>query len=243
MNTKMLKFLSVAAVLLVFLSACISLPRRGSGRLIRETRPVSGFQAVELRGAGNLEIIQDGSESLLIETDDDVMAHVITEVRAGTLYVDFDFDDPVSLMPTEVNVTLHVRSLERIAASGAWEITCASLEADRLEIAISGAGSVRLDDLQADALTASLSGAGKIEIAGQVLSQQVEISGTGKYQAGDLQSETAVISLSGAGQAIVWVSDSLEVETSGAVSVDYYGHPQVTVSQAGPGNLRALGDK
>lgn len=243
MNTKLHKIVLPLTLLLLLTSACTFLPRRGSGRLITETRPVSGFEAVVLSGAGSLEIIQDGSESITIETDDDVMPHVETDVRAGTLYVGFDFDEAVSLMPTDVNITLHVRSLDSISASGAWEITCAALEADALEIAFSGAGQVRLDDLQAASLTAEISGAGRMKVAGQVESQSVSIIGTGRYEAGDLQSETAVVTLSGTGQATVWASDSLEAHISGAGQIEYYGSPQVSFDQSGAGAIRSLGDK
>lgn len=243
MNARLNKLIPALTILLLLTSACTFLPGRGSGRLITETRPVSGFEAVVLSGAGRLEIIQDGSESITIQTDDDVMPHVETEVRAGTLYIGFDFDGAVSLMPTEMNVALHVRRLDSISASGAWEITCAALEADALEIVISGAGQARLDDLQAASLTAEISGAGQMRVAGQIESQRVSISGTGRYNAGDLQSETTVVTLSGAGQATVWASDSLEAHISGTGQIEYYGSPQVSFDQSGAGNLRSLGDK
>ncbi|MEZ0395135.1 MAG: head GIN domain-containing protein [Anaerolineales bacterium] len=241
MNLKNLKLISAAALVLFLVGACIALPPSGSRRLVTETRSVSGFEALVLTGAGQLDIIQDGSESLLIETDEDTMELITTEVRDGSLYL--GFDTSISFAPREVHVTLHVRSLERIAVAGAWEITCASLETERLEVEISGAGSLQLDDLQAEALSAEISGAGQMEIAGRVVTQEVSISGAGRYQAGDLQSETASVSITGTGQATVWVSDSLTVETNGAGRVEYYGHPQVSSAQSGVGNIHSLGDK
>ncbi len=243
MNIKILKLISAMAVVLFLLSACISLPRSGSGRLVTETRDVSNFDSVDLSGAGQLEIIQDGSESLLIETNDYLIEHITTEVRGGTLYVGFDFDTPISLLPTEIKFTLHVRNLEQISVSGAWEIACDSLEADRLSLEINGAGRVRLKDLRAEVLNASLGGAGQIVIAGQVDSQDVEINGAGQYQADDLQSETATVSISGTGQATVWASERLTVETSGAGLVEYYGSPQVVFDRSGAGEIRSLGEK
>ena len=243
MNAKLLKVFTGMAVLLLLVSACGFIPTRGSGDLITETREVSGFDAVEFSGAGDVEIIQDGTESITIETDDDVMEHVTTEVRGGTLVVGFDFDGPTSIMPTEMNVTLHVSELSEINASGAWEVTCASLETGDLQIGISGAGSVRIDALTADELTAEISGAGEMDIAGQVSAQHISLSGAGKYHAGDLQSETAEIGISGAGEATLWVTESLDVEVSGAGQVDYYGSPTVSFDQSGAGDVHSLGDK
>jgi hypothetical protein len=243
MNAKLLKVFTGMAVLLLLVSACGYLPTRGSGDLITETRQVSGFEAVEFSGAGDVEIIQDGTESITIETDDDVMEHVTTEVRGGTLYVGLDFDGPISIMPTEMNVTLHVSELNEIGASGAWDVRAESIETDSLEARISGAGSVRIDTLTADDLTVEVSGAGDVEIGGEVVSQRISLSGAGKYRAGDLQSETASIDISGAGEATLWATETLDVEVSGAGQVDYYGSPQVSFDQSGAGDVHSLGDK
>ena len=72
MNTKQLKVVTGMAVILLLVSACGILPSRGSGKLITDTRAVSDFEAVDFSGAGKVEIIQDGTESITIETDDDV---------------------------------------------------------------------------------------------------------------------------------------------------------------------------
>ena len=243
MNAKLLKVFTGMAVVLLLVSACGFIPTRGSGDLVTETREVSGFDAVQFSGAGDVEIIQDGTESITIETDDDVMEHVTTEVRGGTLYVGLDFDGPTSIIPTEMNVTLHVESLNEIGASGAWDVTAESLETGSLDANISGAGSIRIDTLTADDLTVDVSGAGEVEIGGEVSSARVSLSGAGKYHAGDLQSETTSIDISGAGEATVWATETLDVEVSGAGEVDYYGSPTVSFDQSGAGDIHSLGDK
>ncbi len=243
MNAKYLKISIGMAVILLLASACGIIPTRGSGNLVSETREVSGFDTVVFSGAGDVEIIQDGTESITIETDDDVMQYVETVVRDGTLYVGLDFDGIASIIPTEVNVTLHVVTLTGITASGAWSVHAESLETDSLEALISGTGSIRIDLLTATDLVADISGAGEFEIAGQVTSQQVGISGTGKYHAGDLQSEVVVIDISGAGEATLWVTESLDVTVSGTGQVDYYGRPQVSFDESGSGDINGLGNK
>lgn len=243
MNAKYLKVSIGMVIILLLASACGIIPTRGSGNLVSETRDVSGFETVVFSGAGDVEIIQDGTESITIETDDDVMPYVETEVRGGTLYVGLDFDGIASILPTEMNVTLHVASLNGITASGAWSVHAESIETDSLEALISGTGSIRIDSLIATDLAADISGAGEFEIAGQVTSQHVGISGTGKYLAGDLQSETVKIDISGAGEATLWVTEMLDVTVSGTGQVDYYGRPQVSFDESGSGDINGLGDK
>jgi len=239
------KYLSVLGMtcLLLLACACGFLPRRGSGDIITETRQVSGFDAVVFSGAGQVEIVQDGSESIAISTDDDVMPHVETEVRGGTLYVGLDFDGITSILPTEMSITLHVETLENIQTSGAWDVSSEALEAQDLQTLISGTGNITIGQLTADSLEAEISGAGEMEIAGTVAAQRIAISGTGELHAGDLQSETVEIDISGAGEAQVWAEGSLSVTISGTGQVEYYGSPQVSLDQSGAGEITSLGEK
>jgi hypothetical protein len=243
MNAKNLKIFIGMAVILLLVSACGLIPSRGSGNLVSETRAVSGFEAVDFSGMGSVEIIQDGTESITIETDDDVMQYVTTEVVGGTLYVGLDFNGIASIVPTKMNVSLHVAALNEVVASGAWEVHSESLETDRLVAEISGAGNIRIDTLTADDLTIDISGTGEMEIGGEAASQQISLSGAGKYRGGDLQSETVAIDISGAGNASLWVTGTLDVNISGAGRVDYYGSPTVNFDQSGMGTVHNLGDK
>lgn len=243
MNTKHSKLVAGLAMVLLFASACGFIPMRGSGNLVTETRQVSGYDAIVFSGMGEVEIIQDGNESITIETDDDVMPYVETEVRGGTLYVGLDFGGLRSIIPTEMNVTVHVADLTAVTASGTWEVRAETLEAESLEATISGTGSFSVGALTASDLNLVISGAGSMEIAGQVVSQGIEISGTGKYLAGDLQSETARVDISGSGKATLWVTESLEVTVSGSGTVEYYGRPQVSFDESGSGEIVGLGDK
>ncbi|MBN2388717.1 MAG: DUF2807 domain-containing protein [Anaerolineales bacterium] len=214
---------------------------RGSGDITTETYQVSGFDRVALGGAGRLEIIQDGSESVTVQTDDNLLEYLVVEVRGNTLHI--EYDDGVSLNPTLMVVTLHAQDLERVEASGAWEVGAESLTAASFRMDVSGAGNVRIEDLTAESLEVNLSGAGQVEIAGQVASQEIAISGVGRYDAGDLRSETAQITISGTGNAVVWATETLEITISGAGRVDYYGTPQLTLQESGTSDVNSLGEK
>jgi len=88
-----------------------------------------------------------------------------------------------------------------------------------------------------------LSGAGNIHISGIAGAQKLSLSGIGNYNTQDLKSTSASVSLSGAGNAMIWVTDALDVHISGAGSVEYYGHPIITKEISGVGSLDPKGDK
>ena len=224
---------------------------KGSGNIVVEDRKVSGFDKILVTGAGRLVITQGDSESLSIETDDNLMEYIETKVEGNTLEIGFTEDALFSsgrgqkaLDPTDGFIfRITVISLEEIAVSGAADIEVEKLKTDQFDINLSGAGQVSVDDLNADHLSVFVSGAGDVNLAGKVETQVIRMSGFGRYQAFDLESQDADVTISGAGGANVWAIETLDVTISGAGDVKYYGNPSVTPSISGLGRIQSQGDK
>ena len=58
----------------------------------QEKREVSGFSALMFRGMGRIDLIQDDHEELVIEAQPEIRSRIKTEVREGTLHIDYDED-------------------------------------------------------------------------------------------------------------------------------------------------------
>ncbi len=243
MNTKFLKAAVGLTVMAVLISACGLIPAMGSGRLITQSRSVSGFSRIEISGGGDAEIIQDGSESLTIQTDDNAMQYVTSNVTGDTLNLGMDFAGLRSVIPTRLHFTVHVKNLNALTTSGSWTVTSASIKTGSLEIAINGSGTVIIDSLTADQLTTTVNGSGEVTLTGQASAQTITVSGSGRYHAGDLQTQDSQIRVNGSGNATLWAIHSLGVHISGSGSVSYYGDPQVQFSQEGSGSIHSLGTK
>jgi hypothetical protein len=240
------KFQTSVMVLLLFvavltMTACNAVIT-GSGDLITETRQVSNFDRIELSGSGEVIVTQGGSESLSIETDDNVMKHVKAEVEGGTLKL--GFEEGVSIISsTRLIFYVGVDDLTGVAISGSGDVETDMLETDSLEAAVSGSGDVRIADLTTGEVKASISGSGEIDLAGEAAAQDITISGSGQYLAADVCSESVSVSISGAGDATVCATGTLDANISGSGSVDYYGRPSVNSSGSGSGKINNLGDK
>lgn len=243
MNTKKSKVVGLLTIVIFLLSACGIRIIRGSRNLVTESRSVSDFDRVSLSGSGEVVITQGEEESLTVETDDNVMQYVATEVRGGTLYLGFDTKRVKSISPTRLRFTLSVKDLVGVDVSGSGSVDSASIDTDRLDVAVSGSGDVRIDSLTAEDVEVRISGSGDVELAGEVTGQDITISGSGKYHAGDLSTETVEITISGSGDATVWTTESLDARISGSGSVDYYGEPQTSFSGSGSGEINSLGER
>jgi hypothetical protein len=217
----------------------------GSGNIITEDRAVSDFTRVEILGSGELIVTQGDHYALTVETDDNLMEYVKTEVQGRTLKLSFTEEARnKNLQPTRgfvFRVTLP--DLEDLVVAGSADISAERLESERLAIIISGSGDVRIDELISDDLTVQIIGSGDIEIAGVAAQQSFSILGSGSIDTGDLRGETVDVTIPGSGSATVWATDELRVTIAGSGNVGYYGSPTVTHSILGTGNISSLGDK
>ncbi len=244
-----MKKLSIAVLILIMVamltSACEINMVSGSGKVITDTRSVSGFNSVVFAGLGELNITQGSSEGLTIEAEDNIMPHILTKVDNGVLTISLDQENWQNMVrPTRnVKFTLKVRSLGALELSGLGNVTLPVLQADSLALKVGGAGSISIDKLNSSKVTCTMSGAGNMSLGGKVTSQTITLSGLGNYSAGDLDSQQATISLTGAGSATVWARTNLNVKISGAGSVSYYGSPTITKDISGLGVINSMGTK
>ncbi|GAP07042.1 MAG TPA: DUF2807 domain-containing protein [Anaerolinea thermolimosa] len=215
---------------------------RGSGNVVTETREVSGFNKVLLSGTGELIVTQGDKEALSVETDDNLLPYIITEVNNGQL--ELKLKPRLSLLfNTRLIYHLTVKDLNEIQIAGSGKVTIDRLNTSRLDLNTSGSGKFEIDDLQADSLSATTSGSGQFVISGKADNVSVEINGSGKFACPDLESRNVTVRINGSGEVTVWAKDTLDVRISGSGAVRYYGNPQIDQSISGSGNVRRLGDK
>jgi putative autotransporter adhesin-like protein len=235
----------VVLVLAAFASACSYTPPtiiKGSGNVISEPRPVSGYSEVSLSGVGTLLIAQNDAESLTIEGEDNLVAEITTRVDKGRLLIGVKQQNAI-LQPTRPLVYhLSVKQLNAISLSGAGNMQADSLAAPAFALEVSGVGNVNITSLNADSLRVALSGAGNATLGGKAVRQAIGISGIGSYNGENMAGEQATASTSGAGSIAVRASRTLDAHISGIGSIRYWGSPQVTQQVSGIGSVTRQGD-
>jgi hypothetical protein len=203
--------------LAVALSGCMGMNSvQGSGKVITETRNVSGFTGVEISGDAKLVIEPGDTESVQILADDNLMEYLDATVTGSKLVL--GPKNLASIAPTErVTYRVVVKTLSSLDASGSV--------------------TVEAKGVQTDSLSVSISGSGEIEISGEAASQKIVISGSANYEAENLNSKEASITISGSAKAVLAVAVKLDVQVSGSADVEYIGSPQVTKSISGSGSV------
>lgn len=222
--------LASCAALAAILSGCAV----GSGEIVTETRSVEGFDEIDLRGTGEVRITVDGTESLAIEAEDNIIGHLTSEIRGSTLVL--GVDRPIA--PTEnIIYTVTMVSLEGIEISGSGTVAVSEFGTEDLSLDVSGSGSADVTDVAAESVFVRISGSGAVTISGDADELDLSISGSGAFDGDRLEATSGDVDISGSGSATVHVSEILDVAISGSGSVEYSGNPSLTVDSSGSGSV------
>lgn len=247
MNKKMKMLLKItgillaAAIILIMASSCIRFTGTiGSGNAISEERKVDGFNKISVSAGINLFIKQDGSETLKIEAEDNVMPIIITEVKNGRLEIRYKQFLSFGFSATKpVNVYVSVKKLDEINASSGARVKAEEIKTDNFKVNLSsgalGEIIVLVTQIDADASSGSI-----IKISGKTDKQNINLSSSGNYDAENLTSKTAYVNVSSGSSAKINASDKLDVNISSGGIVQYIGTPKVSSNISSGGILKNI---
>lgn len=174
----------------------------GSGRVVRQQRPVSRFNGIETLGSEVVEVRVGAAPSLVIAADDNILPLIRSEVRNGTLKI-------------ESRGSYRIRGPIRV-----W-ITTPDLQSFKTM----GSGDVTIQGVNNRRLALALHGSGDIRASGRTGHLDVDIYGSGNAQLAGLAANDADASVFGSGNASVRASGRLQVSVFGSGNVHYVGRP------------------
>lgn len=241
------QLVSTVTVILLMISACRFVGDmenvRGSGTTAREERAVQNVRGVTLATLGDLTIELGDEEALVIEAEDNLLPHLETDVRGGTLTI--RSEPGVNLMPREpVRYYLTVKSLESLSVTSSGNIVAPALTAGTFKVESSSSGDIQVAGLDAERVDVEISSSGDVAIdSGHVERQEVKIHSSGIYMADDVQCERATVELTSSGNANIWATDSIDASLSSSGELRYYGDAEVKQSTTSSGKVVSLGDR
>jgi Putative auto-transporter adhesin, head GIN domain len=212
----------------------------GSGNIKTETRTVTDFTGIQIALPSKVTLRQGNSESVVIETDDNILPEIETVVESGNLKIR-PREKNGRLKTKTLNVTVNFKSIERLSAAGAGEVRADSIKVEKLKVSVAGSGNVRIQSIEADTLNFSIAGSGDFNAGGNAKSVDASIAGSGALDIGRLQTQAIKLSIAGSGSSTVWAKESLKLSVAGSGDVRYYGDPVVSKSIAGSGSIVRVG--
>src|SRR5215217_2537952 len=130
---------------------------QGSGNKQTEKRNAADFNAIEVGGIFEVEVVAQKDFSVEVEADDNLLQYIKTEVRGGTL---------------------EISSEKRISPKGPIRIRISAPNIENLQV--SGVSKLSLTNVKNDSLKVDASGASKIKVDGETGNLEVELSGASR---------------------------------------------------------------
>ena len=210
---------------------------RGNGNVTKESRNVGNFTSIKLTCSADLYITQ-GSAAVTVETDENIVEMIKTEVSDDVLYIGVKGRGFRSVEKLRVYIT--APSLEKLMNSGSGDIYFDGVfNTNDLYININGSGDLEAD-LKATNVEIKINGSGDTEISGIMGMFKATVSGSGDIDAENLRLEECYIKNSGSGDiSLEGKTNVLTVNQNGSGDLDAYHFVAVnaTVSNSGSSDI------
>lgn len=215
----------------------------GSGNVRQKARQVEQFHGVRMEMDGNLEVRTGNSESVVIETDDNLEPLIETVVENGVLSIR-PTKRKLNLRARTMKIVVTTRQLDSLSLAGSGSINADKMQGGRLKLELGGSGKVNVQEIKGDSLAVSMGGSGSL-VAGGGRSDKLSISigGSGSVDLSKVATLDTSISIGGSGNVKVWAKETLRSSIAGSGNVSYYGDPKLSNSVAGSGATRRLGSE
>ncbi len=212
----------------------------GNGNNVAQTRDAGKFNSVDVSGAIDVYLKQDSTQSVKVETDENLQQYVEVYENNGVLVV--SPKDNYNLDPThKIKVFVTAPAFRVIGVSGASTITSENklVSAESMDIDLSGASEAKVD-IKAPRINAEVTGASTITLRGGTKDLNVVGSGASGAKCFDLMTENTTVDISGASSAEVFASVKLDAQASGASGISYKGNPAITQDINGASSIKKI---
>ena len=237
---KHLTYTLSALILFISLSACAQNKRKGNGSLITKERSIENFDALKVAGSFD-EITSNKKNQLSINTDENLIEDIITEVKNGTLIIRTKKNSYLKTSNRKsIKIKVPLVALKSAKLSGSGKIhSQETVESNRLNTSLSGSGKIVLS-VATQQLNSQLSGSGKIQLKGEAQQVAAKLSGSGSIRLQEVKAKDAEATLAGSGSIYLSCSNDLDATVAGSGRIRYFGEPagKIYTKVAGSGSIR-----
>jgi len=179
-----------------------------------QSRDVPAFTKLANDSSVDVRVHVGAPQRLEVRAGENVIDDVRTDVRDGTLRLDFDHSGWGS---SDVQVEVWTPALEAISSDGS--------------------GDIDAEGVQAPAFALDTDGSGDVRVSGTTRTLRLTVDGSGNAKLAGLTAAQADVRAGGSGDTDVRADDRLTIEADGSGDVRYHGEPQLTQRHDGSGNV------
>ncbi|WP_345950540.1 head GIN domain-containing protein [Mucilaginibacter sp. PAMB04274] len=229
----MKKFIYTAIAILFMIAG----QQASAQKTTAQSRPVSSFDKVASAGPFQVQVVLNGTESVRVTGDEDVLQYIETVVEKETLQIRLKKDIKWDRNIGKVEVYVTAKSLNTLINSGSGSIKVdGTINTDHFKTVMSGSGSISTDIKTKD-LHAVLSGSGFIKLSGSAQDASMVVTGSGQVLGKSLGTEKTSTVITGSGQVYVAADKHVSAHITGSGQVIYTGNAEVESRSIGSGKV------
>lgn len=216
---------------------------KGDSTIKSEVRQAAGYTALASHGMMNVTISYGSSNTITVETDENILPYVETEVDNNALTI--KVKDNAVLKPTNgIKIHITMTKIGTITQSGSGNITGAGNFSNngKTIFNISGSGGINLEFATINSVEIKTSGSSHIKLKGAINGLlSVSQHGSGNVDCENAPCESVQANTSGSSYAKVNVSKSITAHISGDGHIVYKGNPtEIDKKISGSGSVSAM---
>ena len=148
---KTLKSIAVLVFLLSTSTSCAQWDKwekvKGDGNITTVTRSTGSYDGLKAAGPMDFKLVEGAEGKITIEGDANLMEHIVTEVKEGTLVV--KVKKGINIKPTKAMiVTVPYESINSVSLAGSGDIeNSGTINADKFDVSLAGSGDINLISL------------------------------------------------------------------------------------------------
>jgi hypothetical protein len=195
----------------------------GSGKITEQDYKITGFNAVNIKGLFEAEIIQADAFKVTVSTDDNLISRVQISLDHRTLQ--FNIEAPATFFPTKLKARIEMPSIIGLNLSEKARATIGAFKSVTDFSVFLSQGSILTGVLEAGNTVLNLADASQISLKGSATTLEVDARSESKMDMEGFTALSANVKMSGASEAIFNVTGKFDVNLNDKSTLYYLGNP------------------
>jgi hypothetical protein len=212
-------------IALVMVIGCTQIPITGSGNVVTQEEPISGFDKVDISQSFEVDISQGENFSVIIRVDDNLVEHLQVVKQGNTLKIGLKPNRNYNVRNATMEAEVTMPELTGLDLSGASRATIAGFKSSNdLSVDLSGSSSL-VGDIEAAKTNFDLSGGSDANLSGSGQETTIDVAGGSQIDLSNFPVADVTVNAAGGSTATVNASGKLSADASGASQIYYLGDP------------------
>jgi hypothetical protein len=209
----------------ILLSSCVPTTITGSGNVVTQEEPITGFDKVDISHSFEVDISQGDDFSVVIRVDDNLVEHLQVVKEGSTLKIGLDPNRNYTVRDATMEVEVTMPQLAGLDLSGSSHGMISGFKSTEDLSADLSASSSLQGDIEAGDINIDLASSSEMKLNGSGDDATIDVTSSSELDLSEFTVANARVNASSSSSATVHVSGRLDVDASSSASVYYLGNP------------------